>query len=75
MTKTLARLLENLINSKFKISKIEDPLYLMKSIKNKVEINKTIESHIHDGVAVTKFLYWIKKNQNKKISKLMLKKN
>ena len=40
----------------------------MKSIKNKVEINNTIESHIYDGVAVTKFLYWIKKNQNKKIS-------
>ena len=61
-------LLENLISSKFKISKIGDPLYLMKSIKNKVEINRTIESHVHDGVAVTKFLYWIKKNQNKKIS-------
>ena len=42
----------------------------MKSIKNKVEISKTIESHIHDGVAVTKFLYWIKKNQNKKISEI-----
>ena len=63
-------LLENLISSKFKVSKIGDPLYLMKSIKNKVEINKTIESHIHDGVAVTKFLYWIKKNQNKKISEI-----
>ncbi len=67
-------LLENLIRSKFKISKIEDPLYLMKSIKNKVEINKTIESHIYDGVAVTKFLYWIKKNQNKKISEIDAKK-
>ncbi|MDC3038931.1 aminopeptidase P family protein [Candidatus Pelagibacter sp.] len=63
-------LLEHLIRSNFKISKIGDPLYLMKSIKNKVEINKTIESHIHDGVAVTKFLYWIKKNQNKKISEI-----
>ncbi len=61
-------LLENLISSKFKVSKVGDPLYLMKSIKNKVEINNTIESHIYDGVAVTKFLYWIKKNQNKKIS-------
>ncbi len=67
---TCSVLLENLINSKFKVSKIGDPLYLMKSIKNKVEINKTIESHIHDGVAVTKFLYWIKKNQNKKISEI-----
>ena len=61
---------ENLIYSKFKISKIQDPLYLMKSVKNKVEINNTIESHIHDGVAVTKFLYWIKKNQNKQISEI-----
>tara|TARA_B100000886_G_scaffold90857_1_gene59978 strand:+ start:312 stop:2036 length:1725 start_codon:yes stop_codon:yes gene_type:complete len=67
-------LLENLIRSQFKISKIGDPLYLMKSIKNKVEINKTIESHIRDGVAVTKFLYWIKKNQNKKISEIYAEK-
>ena len=42
----------------------------MKSVKNKVEINNTIKSHISDGVAVTKFLYWIKKNQNKKISEI-----
>ncbi len=63
-------LFENLVSSKFKISKIGDPLYLMKSIKNKVEINKTIESHVHDGVAVTKFLYWIKKNQDKNISEI-----
>ncbi len=67
-------LLEGLINSKFKISKIVDPIYLMKSVKNKVEINNTIESHIHDGVAVTKFLYWIKKNQNKKISEIKAEK-
>ncbi len=61
---------ENLINSKFKISNIGDPLYLMKSVKNKVEINNTIKSHIHDGVAVTKFLYWIKKNQKKNVSEI-----
>ncbi len=61
---------ENIINSKFKISKIGDPLYLMKSVKNKVEINNTIKSHISDGVAVTKFLYWIKKNRNRKISEI-----
>ena len=47
----------------------------MKSIKNKVEINNTIKSHIYDGVAVTKFLYWIKKNQNKKISEIDAEKN
>ncbi len=61
---------ENLLNFKFKISNIGDPLYLMKSIKNKVEIENTIKSHIHDGVAVTKFLFWIKKNQKKKLSEI-----
>ena len=61
---------ENIINSKFKISKIGDPLYLMKSVKNKVEINNTIKSHISDGVAVTKFLYWIKTNRKRKISEI-----
>ena len=63
-------LIENLISSKFRVSKIGDPLYFMKSIKNKVEIKNTIKSHIYDGVAVTKFLCWIKKNQNKKISEI-----
>jgi len=61
---------ENLINSRLKISKIGDPIYLMKSVKNKVEIDNTIKSHISDGVAVTKFLYWIKKNQYKKITEI-----
>ena len=40
----------------------------MKSIKNKVEIRNTIESHIADGIALTKFLYWIKKVNKKKIT-------
>ena len=62
--------IENLINSKFNISKISDPIYLMKSIKNKVEINNTIKSHIYDGTALTKFLYWIKKKQGRKINEI-----
>ncbi len=56
---------ENLIKSKFKIKKRKDPTYYLKSIKNKTEINHMIKSHISDGVALTKFLYWIK-NINKK---------
>ena len=43
----------------------EDPIYLLKSIKNKDEIQNMIDCHISDGVALTKFLYWIK-NINKK---------
>ena len=61
---------ENLIKSKFKIVKREDPTYLFKAIKNKVEINSTIKAHISDGVAITKFIYWIKKINKNKISEV-----
>ena len=49
-----------------KIYKNEDPIYFLKSIKNKQEIDNMINSHILDGVALSKFLYWIQKvNKNK----------
>ena len=57
---------ENLLKKKFKISKRKDPIYLLKSIKNKIEIQNMINSHILDGVALTKFLYWIKKVNKKR---------
>ena len=57
---------EDLIKSNFKILKKEDPTYLLKAIKNKTEILQTINSHILDGVALTKFIYWIKKINKKK---------
>ncbi len=59
---------ENLISSKFKIIKREDPTYYLKAIKNKTEIKNMVASHISDGVALTKFLYWIKKINKKKIT-------
>jgi len=56
---------ENQINSKFKIISREDPSYLLKATKNIAEINNMINSHILDGVALTKFIYWIKEiNKN-----------
>ena len=56
---------ENQINSKFKIISREDPSYLLKATKNLAEINNMINSHILDGVALTKFIYWIKEiNKN-----------
>ncbi len=61
---------ENLIKSKFKIIKREDPIYLLKAIKNKTEIKNMINAHIFDGVALTKFLYWIKKINKKKITEV-----
>jgi len=38
---------------------------MLKSIKNSHEINHMIEAHKKDGLALTKFIYWIK-NINKK---------
>ncbi len=60
--------LEDIIKSKFKIKKKSDPIYLFKSIKNNTEIKNTINAHIIDGVALTKFLYWIKNVNKKKIT-------
>ena len=57
---------ENIIKLKFKILNKVDPIYKLKSIKNLCEINHMIEAHKKDGLALTKFIYWIK-NINKKI--------
>ena len=65
---------ENLIKSKFKILKREDPIYLLKAIKNKTEIKNMIEAHIKDGVAVTKFLYWIKNSNIRKLDEIKVEK-
>ena len=52
---------ENIIRNKINVSNKGDPIYNLKSIKNKIEIKNIIKSHILDGVAIIKFLYWIKK--------------
>ncbi|WP_435095950.1 M24 family metallopeptidase [Candidatus Pelagibacter bacterium nBUS_27] len=61
---------ENIIKSKFRIIKREDPTYLLKAIKNNTEISNMIKSHVIDGVALTKFIYWIKKINKKKITEV-----
>lgn len=42
-----------------------NPTQLFKAIKNKTEIEATKFAHIKDGVAVTKFMYWLKTNVGK----------
>tara|TARA_Y100000389_G_scaffold101_1_gene83 strand:+ start:214 stop:1908 length:1695 start_codon:yes stop_codon:yes gene_type:complete len=61
---------EDLITSKFKITKREDPVYFLKAIKNKTEIQNMINSHIVDGAALTKFIYWIKNINKKEINEV-----
>ena len=43
---------------------------MFKAIKNKKEIKNMINAHISDGLALTKFLYWIKNINKKKITEL-----
>ena len=68
--KTCSLFIRNILKKKFKLLNKEDPIYLLKSIKNKNEIEGMINSHIIDGAALTKFLYWIKVLNKKKISEI-----
>ena len=67
---TCSLFFENLLKKKLKILNINDPIFHLKSIKNKIEIANMIKSHIYDGAALTKFLYWIKKTNKNKITEL-----
>jgi len=61
---------ENIIKSRFKILNKIDPIYKLKSIKNSSEIKHMIETHKKDGLALTKFIYWIKNVNNKNITEV-----
>lgn len=44
----------------------DDPCLLKKACKNDIEIEKAKEIHVIDGAAVTKLLYWLDNNEDKK---------
>jgi Xaa-Pro aminopeptidase len=49
----------------------QDPIYFLKSLKNKTEIKNSIQSHIYDGAALTKFIFWLKNSfKIKKITEI-----
>ncbi len=48
-----------------KIVEAANPTILMKAMKNEVELANIREAHIKDGVAVTKFMHWIKTRYDK----------
>ena len=51
-----------------KTVKQENPTILMKAVKNDTEVKNIRNAHIKDGVAHTKFMYWLKKNIGKMLS-------
>ncbi|MCI9360886.1 MAG: aminopeptidase P family protein [Hungatella sp.] len=52
----------NSLDSSNKVIDKMNPTVMAKAVKNPVEVENERQAHIKDGVAVTKFMYWLKKN-------------
>ena len=50
---------KSFLDKKIKIIKAKNPILAKKAIKNKTEIKNAIKAHKIDGLAVTKFLFWL----------------
>jgi Xaa-Pro aminopeptidase len=61
---------ENVIKSFFNIKSYIDPCYIMKSIKNQTEIRNMVNAHIEDGLALTRFIFWIKNINKRRITEV-----
>lgn len=54
---------------KIDVDYIDDPIYLMRAIKNVCEIDNSVNIHLYDGIALTKFiLYLIYQFENENFS-------
>ena len=49
-----------------KILNFQDPIYFFKAIKGRQEIENIKKAHLFDGVSLTKYLFWLKKNFDKR---------
>ena len=56
---------KDIIKKNNKILNNSDPIYFLKSQKNKIEIKNTKKIHEYDGAALTKFIFWLKSNFKK----------
>lgn len=54
--------IRNNLDSSNKVVDEMNPTVTAKAVKNPVEIENERRAHIKDGVAVTKFMYWLKQN-------------
>ena len=50
--------------SDVKVIEKDNPVIIMKAVKNPIEIENTRRAHIKDGVANTKFMFWLKNHPN-----------
>ena len=63
---TCSYFFEKIIDINNTILDFLDPIYFFKAIKGKQEIESIKKAHVYDGVALTKYLFWLKKNFDKK---------
>lgn len=54
------------VSDRAQIINATDPIVMMKAVKTKAEIENMRRAHIKDGVAVTRFMYWLKQEMKKK---------
>ena len=57
--------IKNSIPEGVEIINRSNPTLLMKAVKNKTEIENIRKAHVKDGVAFTKYMYWLKTNVGK----------
>ena len=49
------------VSKEVTVRRSADPTTMMKAVKNPVEVENMRTAHIEDGLAVTRFIYWLKK--------------
>lgn len=59
------------VNNNIEVLCEENPTAVMKAVKNKTEIELTRATHIKDGIALTKLIYWLKhRNVDEQITEI-----
>lgn len=53
------------LDSSLELVEMRNPSIVFKAVKNDIEVKNMKEAHLKDGVAVTKFIYWLKQNIGK----------
>ncbi len=59
------RITSSLKKKEIRIVDQPNPTEIMKAVKNPVEVENIRKAHVKDGVAFTKFMYWLKTNVGK----------
>ena len=57
--------LYEIVNERFKITDVPNPSEKLKAVKNTAELKHMRDIYVKDSAALTKFIYWLKKNIGK----------